>query len=141
MTTSPHPGRTLFVNLPVADPARSTEFFVRLGFTVDPAFTDADAACLVIGEHARVMVLSHAKFAEFSPLPVADATTHALGLYCFTVSSPEEVDAVCEAALAGGAVEVDGLEDFGFMRTRSFRDLDGHGWQVLWMDPSASVPA
>jgi predicted lactoylglutathione lyase len=90
-----------------------------------------------LGEHAFVMLLSREKFAEFAKLPIADPTTHTLALYCFSVSSRDEVDTVSAAALAAGGSEADGAEDHGFMYSRSFFDLDGHGWQVMWMDPAA----
>ena len=138
MTTSANPGRMLFVNIPVADVERSKAFFAKLGFSYDPRFTDESAACMLVGEHAFVMLLSREKFAEFSKLPIADPTTHALALYCFSASSRDEVDAVSAAALAAGGTEVDDAEDFGFMYSRSFFDLDGHGWQVMWMDPAAA---
>ena len=138
MTTPTHPGRMLFVNMPVADLARSKAFFAELGFSYNPTMTDENAACMLVGEHAFVMLLSREKFAEFSKLPIADPTTHALALYCFSVSSRDEVDAVGAAALAAGGTEADDAEDFGFMYSRSFFDLDGHGWQVMWMDPAAA---
>jgi hypothetical protein len=129
----------LFVNIPVADVTRSKAFFAQLGFSYNPAFTDETAACMLVGEHACVMLLRHDTFAQFSKLPTADPTTHALALYCFSVSTRDEVDAVAAAALAAGGTEADGPEDHGFMYSRSFFDLDGHGWQVMWMDP-ASTP-
>ena len=138
MSPPAHPGRMLFLNIPVANLERSKAFFAKLGFTFDPHFTDESAACMLVGEQASIMLLSHEKFAEFAKLPMADPRTHTLALYCFTVSSREEVDTVGEAALAAGGVEVDPLEDFGFMCSRSFYDLDGHGWQVMWMDPAAA---
>ena len=138
MTSPAHPGRMLFVNMPVADLARSKAFFAELGFTYNPTMTDENAACMLVGEHAFVMLLSREKFAEFSKLPIADPTTHALALYCFSAASRDEVDAVGAAALAAGGTEVDDAEDFGFMYSRSFFDLDGHGWQVMWMDPVAA---
>ncbi len=138
MTTPAHPGRMLFVSIPVADIERSKAFFAKLGLSFDPNFTDEATACMLIGEQASVMLLTHEKFAELSKLPMADPATHALALYCFSVSSREEVDAVADAALAAGATEADGLEDYGFMCSRSFFDLDGHGWQVMWMDPAAA---
>ena len=94
---------------------------------------------MLVGEQAFVMLLTREKFAQFAKLPMADPATHTLALYCFSVSSREEVDAVSAAALAAGGVEVDGLEDYGFMCSRSFYDLDGHGWQVMWMDPVAAA--
>jgi predicted lactoylglutathione lyase len=138
MANPAHPGRALFVNMPVADLQRSKTFFTALGFTFNPMFTDESAACMLVGEDAFVMLLTRGKFAEFSKLPIADPTTHALALYCFSVSSRDEVDTVSAAALAAGGSEADGAEDYGFMYSRSFFDLDGHGWQVLWMDPVAA---
>src|SRR5690242_3155881 len=138
MTTTAHPGRLLFVNLPVADVERSKAFFAELGFGCDPRFTDETAACMPIGEQAVVMLLGREKFAEFAKLPVADPRTHTAALYCFSVSSRDEVDAVSAAALAAGGTEADGAEDYGFMYSRSFFDLDGHGWQIMWMDPAAA---
>jgi uncharacterized protein len=138
MTTPAHPGRMLFVSIPVADLERSKAFFAQLGFGYNPGFTDESAACMLVGEQAFVMLLSREKFAEFSKLPIADPTTHALALYSFSVSSREEVDAVSAAALAAGGTEAEDAEDHGFMYARSFFDLDGHGWQVMWMDPVAA---
>src|SRR3954449_3742176 len=138
MTTPTHAGRMLFVNLPVADLERSKAFFAKLGFSYDPAFTDASAACMLVGEQAFVMLLGRETFAQYATLPIADPRTHTLALYCFSVSSRDEVDAVSAAALAAGGSEADGGEDHGFMYSRSFFDLDGHGWQVMWMDPAAA---
>jgi predicted lactoylglutathione lyase len=137
MTDPAHPGRMLFVNMPVADVERSKSFFTELGFSFHPAMTDESAACMLVGEHAYVMLLSREKFAEFAKLPTADPTTHTLALYCFGVSSRDEVDSVSATALAAGGTEVDDAEDHGYMYSRSFYDLDGHGWQVMWMDPAA----
>jgi hypothetical protein len=138
MTTPAHPGRMLFVSIPVTDLERSKAFFAKIGFSYNPSFTDETAACMLVGEQAFVMLLSHEAFAKFSHLPMADSTTHALALYCFSVSSRDEVDTVAAAALAAGGTEADGAEDHGFMYSRSFFDLDGHGWQVMWMDPAAA---
>ncbi len=138
MTTPTHAGRTLFLNLPVADLERSKAFFSSLGFSYHPGFTDENAACMLVGEHASVMLLTREFFAQFSHRPVGDPATSALALFCFGVSSREEVDAVSAAALAAGGTEADGAEDHGFMYARSFFDLDGHGWQVMWMDPVAA---
>ena len=138
MTNAAHPGRMLFVNMPVADVERSKAFFAKLGFGFNPMFSDETATCMLVGEQAFVMLLGREKFAEFSKLPIADPTTHALALYCFSVSSRDEVDAVSAAALAAGGTEADDAEDFGYMYSRSFFDLDGHGWQVMWMDPAAA---
>ncbi len=140
MTTATHPGRMLFVNMPVADLERSKAFFAKLGFSYNPIFTGETAACMLVGEQAFVMLLSYETFAQYAHLPIGDPTTHTLALYCFTVSSRDEVDTVVAAALAAGGSEADDAEDHGFMYSRSFFDLDGHPWQVMWMDPAAAQP-
>jgi len=136
MTISTQTDRALFVTLPVADVERSKAFFAQLGFGFDPAFSDETAACMKVGEHASVMLGGRDTFAELSHRPVGDPATHALALFCFSVSERDDVDAVAEAALAAGGAEADGPEDHGFMYTRSFFDLDGHGWQVMWLAPA-----
>jgi predicted lactoylglutathione lyase len=138
-TTAARASRVLFVSLPVQDPQRSKAFFERLGFSFDPAFSDESTACMSIGEQAFVMLGAHEKVAELSRLPLADPTTHAMALFCFTVASREEVDAVADAAVAAGGQDHDDAEDHGFMYSRSFFDLDGHGWQVMWMDTAAAA--
>ena len=140
MSTITHPARMLFVTLPVADLERSKAFFAKLGFTFDPAFSGDTAACMLVGEQASVMLGSHEAFNQLSHRPMADPKTHALALFSFSVSERDEVDSVADTALAEGATEADGPEDHGFMYTRSFFDLDGHGWQVMWMDPEQQGP-
>ncbi len=137
--TSPAPiNRQLFVTIPVADLERSKEFFGQLGFRYDPAFSGENAACMVVSEHASFMLATPETFAQFSHRPMADPATHALALYAFSVASREDVDTIGAAAIAAGGTEADGAEDHGFMYSRSFFDLDGHGWQVMWMDPAAA---
>ena len=141
MTETSTANRTFFATIPVADVARSTAFFEALGFVFDPAFASEGSACFNISEHTRVMLLARDTFAQISHLPVGDPTKEMLATYTFGVDSKEAVDAVGAAALAAGGREADGAEDHGFMYTRSFFDLDGHGWQVMWMDPAAAQPA
>ena len=139
MTKSAHPARSLFVSIPVEDVARSTAFFTGLGFTFDPVMSSDDGACMLVGEQAFVMLLTHETFAKFSKLPAADPRTHALALYNFVVPSRDDVDAIQAAALAAGATDANDDEDHGFMYSKAFFDLDGHGWQVMWMDPAAAT--
>lgn len=132
MTTSTHPGRMLFVTLPVADVEASKAFFAQLGFGFDPKFSDGSGACMPVGEQAVVMLIDRERFGEVSVLPAGDPRREALALLCFSVATREEVDAVGAAALAAGGTEAEGPEDHGFMYTRAFFDLDGHGWQIMW---------
>ncbi|MDT7580319.1 MAG: uncharacterized protein QOK35_1583, partial [Pseudonocardiales bacterium] len=110
MATPAHPGRMLFVTLPVADLERSKAFFATLGFSYDPSFSSETAACMPIGEQAVVMLLDHETYARYSHLPMGDPTTHSQALFSFGVAARDEVDTVTDAALAAGASEADGPE-------------------------------
>lgn len=129
--------RLLFLNLPVADLGASRAFFDRLGFEFNEKFCDAGALCMVVSEQAYVMLLQRDRFAEFVTKPVADpARTTALTV-AVSAEDREAVDAFAEAALTAGAGGAKDPQDYGFMYQRSFHDLDGHLWEVAWMDPVA----
>ena len=128
--------RMIFVNLPVKNLDRSMEFFKKLGFSFNPQFTDETAACMVISDTIFAMLLTEAKFKEFTSKPIADANTTTEVLTALSADSKDEVNRLVDAALAGGATEAREPMDYGFMFGRSFNDLDGHIWEVIWMDPS-----
>jgi predicted lactoylglutathione lyase len=135
--TKPTTPRKLFVNIPVRDLQRSIDFFETLGFTFNTQFTDATATCMLVGEDAYFMLMTAEKFRDFSKRPLGDAQKETNALFAISVSGREEVDTLVEKALAiGGSLAAD-PQDHGFMYVRSFYDLDGHHWEVFWMDPSA----
>jgi uncharacterized protein len=125
---------SLFVNLPVADLSRSVAFFSALGLSFNPKFSDENATCLVISEHIQVMLLTRTFFAGFTKKPVADARAATEVLMALSVDSREEVDALVAKAIAAGGGTYAEPKDYGFMYQRSFEDLDGHQWEVFWMD-------
>ena len=128
--------RLIFTNLPVADPAASQEFFSKLGFAFDPKFTDESCACLVVSELAYVMLIAESRFADFTPKRIAAAdTTEAI--VCVSAEDRAGVDAFADAALAAGGTPANEPMDHGFMYGRSFHDLDGHQWEVMWMSQEA----
>ena len=129
--------RLLFVNVPVKDVAASIEFFTAIGFEFDPKFTDDSCACLVISEQAYVMLLDEARFADFTTKPTADARTTTEALLCVSAEDRAGVDALADAALAAGGSPAKDAMDHGFMYGRSFQDLDGHHWEVMWMSAEA----
>jgi predicted lactoylglutathione lyase len=129
--------RLLFLNLPVADLGASRDFFAKLGFDFDEKFCDEGAACMVVSEQAYVMLLQRDRFADFVTRPVADAKEATALTACVSAASREEVDALYVAAEAAGATAVKEPQDYGFMYQRSFHDLDGHHWEIAWMDPVA----
>jgi predicted lactoylglutathione lyase len=132
--TTPH---KLFVNVPVRDLQRSITFFEALGFTFNQQFTDATATCMLVGEDAYFMLLTRERFAEFSKRPVGDPGRETSALFAISVDSRAQVDETVKKALAAGGSPAADTQDHGFMYGRSFYDLDGHHWEVFWMDPSA----
>ena len=129
--------RQLFVNLAVDDLDRSIAFFTALGFAFEPRFTDETATCMIVGDDAYVMLLTKAKFEEFSKKPVVDASSQTEVLLAISAGSREGVDELAEAALASGGSEANDPLDYSFMYSRSFQDPDGHVWEVVWMDEAA----
>lgn len=127
---------SIFVNIPVADLDAAKAFFGKLGFSFNAQFTDNTAAALVIDERIYFMLLTKAKFAEFTSLPIADAKQATQALYGISRDSRADVDEVVDAALAAGGAEPRPAQDHGFMYSRAFADLDGHIWEFIWMDPS-----
>ena len=129
--------RHVFINLPVADLERSVAFFTALGFEKNPQFSDHTAACMVVDQNIFVMLLTHAKFAEFVTGPIADANAGTSVLIALSSESREAVTALKQKALAAGGRAWKPDMDLGFMFGASFQDPDGHVWETMWMDPSA----
>ncbi len=131
-------GRQLFVNLAVRDLKKSMEFFSKLGFEFNPKFTDDKAACMVISEEAYAMLLTEPFFKTFTKRELCDTTKQTEGLFALSCASKAEVDEMVKKAIAGGGKHAMDAKDHGFMYGWSFYDLDGHHWEVLWMDPEAT---
>jgi len=129
--------RLIFVNLPVADLKKSMAFFSALGFEYNPKFTDDNAACMVLSDKGFVMLLADSFFKTFTKRPLCDTSKQTEGLFALSCESRAEVDEMVTKAIAGGGSEAMPPNDHGFMYNRSFYDLDGHHWEVLWMDPKA----
>jgi uncharacterized protein len=131
------PSRKLFVNLAVRDLKRSMDFFSGLGFTFNQQFTDQNAACMVVSDESFVMLLGEPYFRTFTKRQPCDTTTFTEGLFAVSCGSRAEVDDLVGKALAAGAQRAMDPQDHGFMYAWSFYDIDGHHWEVLWMDPAA----
>ncbi len=131
----------IFVNIPVRDLAASMAYYKALGFDHNPDFTDETAACIVISDTIFVMVLTHAKFKEFSPLPIPDPRKETQALYALSRDSRDAVDAIADAGLKAGGREVRERQDMGFMYSRAVADVDGHVWEYVWMDMSGAPEA
>ena len=132
----------IFVNLPVADLPASKAFFEKLGFSFNAQFTDETAAAMVIDENIFAMLLTHEKFAQFNPgKSIADATKTSEVLIAISRDSREGVAELFDKAIAAGGKEVRPGDDYGFMTSKAFSDLDGHIWEVMWMDPGFVQPS
>ncbi len=128
----------IFVNLPVADLKASIAFYQAIGAKQNPKFSDETAAMMSFSHEVNVMLLTHAKFAEFTSKPIVDAKRQCEVLLALSRDSREAVDAITETARKAGAVlDPTPKQDYGFMYGRSFEDPDGHIWEVMWMDPAA----
>jgi uncharacterized protein len=134
--------KLIFVNLPVSDLARSTAFYEAVGARKNEQFCDGTASCMVFSETIHAMLLTHDKFREFTPKPIADAKKTSEVLVCVSAESRAEVDAITErAGAAGGRIDPGPKQEHGWMYGRSFEDPDGHIWEVFWMDVEAAAKA
>lgn len=129
--------RKMFVNLPVTDLDESIEFFTKLGFTFDARFTDETATAMIVNDEAVVMLLVQDRFKDFTKKELADATTHTEAIMALSAESREDVDAFADTALEAGGSPANDPMEMDFMYGRSFQDLDGHLWEIFWMNPSA----
>lgn len=130
--------RKMFVNLAVRDLKRSKDFFSNLGFEFNPRFTDDNAACMIVGGDAYVMLLRESFFRTFTKREPCDTTKHTEGMYALSCDSRAEVDELVKKALASGGTPALDPTDHGFMYNWSFYDPDGHHWEVFWMDRKAA---
>lgn len=127
----------IFVNLPVKDLDRSIAFFTRLGYTFNPQFTDEKATCMIIAEDIFVMLLVDKFFKTFVPNEIADATKSTESIICLSSESREKVDEMVRKAIEAGGSTYKEPQDHGFMYGHGYQDLDGHLWEIMWMDPGA----
>ena len=130
----------IFVNLPVKNLPKSIEFFKKLGYSFNPQFTDETATCMIISEDIFAMLLTEAKFKEFTPRPICDATKSTEVIVCLSCENREQVDELVRKALAAGGTTHAEVKDYGFMYQHSYQDLDGHIWELVYMDPAAVKP-
>lgn len=125
---------SIFVNLPVKSLKASVDFFTALGFKFNAQFTDETSTCMLVGDNIYVMLLEHEKFAGFIDKPIAASTSNE-AILAFGLDSADEVRELTSKALELGARKINEPEDMGFMFSWGFEDLDGHLWDLFWMNP------
>jgi predicted lactoylglutathione lyase len=133
--------KQIYVNLAVENVERSKAFFTALGFSVEPRFSNDQAVSLILGENIYAMLLVKDMFKGFTPKPLANAKESTEVLVCLSCESREEVDALVAKALAAGGAAPRPPQDHGFMYGHAFEDLDGHIWELAYMDPNAQPSA
>ena len=129
--------KQIFVNLAVNDLPRSRVFFESLGMRIDPKFTNDQAACVVVGENIHAMLLVKDFFKTFTGKPLSDASKQTEVLVCLSCENRSEVDALVAKAVAAGGTAPRAPQDHGWMYGHGFEDLDGHIWELMFMDPNA----
>ena len=127
----------IFVNLPVKNLERSKAFFTELGYSFNPQFTNDQGACMVIGDNIFAMLLVESFFKTFTKKPIADATKTTEVIVCLSCESRAKVDELVAKAKAAGGTIPNAPQDHGFMYGHGFEDIDGHIWEVAYMDPKA----
>jgi predicted lactoylglutathione lyase len=125
---------SIYVNLPVKDLQKSIAFFTSLGFSFNQQFTDDTATCMIVGPNICVMLLTHAKFSSFIKQPISDAHKSTEVLICIAVESRDKVNELVGKAIAGGGKVFRDSNDHGFMYEHAFQDIDGHIWELIYMD-------
>jgi len=132
--------RMIFVNLAVEDLDRSVDFFTKLGFSFNPQFTDEHATCMIVSDQAFVMLLVKSRFKDFTKKDLVDSTAQTEAILALSAESREQVDELADKALEAGGTAANEPMEMDFMYGRSFNDPDGHLWELVWMDPSATEP-
>ncbi|WP_328641152.1 VOC family protein [Streptomyces canus] len=134
--TSPTYQQMIFVNLAVNDLDGSKKFFTELGYSINPQFSNDSAASVVISDTIVAMLMTKEFYATFTKKEIADATKTSEVLIALSAESRAKVDELVDKAIAAGGTLSGETQDHGFMYGRSFDDLDGHSWEVVWMDPA-----
>jgi uncharacterized protein len=132
--------KQIFVNLPVKDLEKSKAFFAALGYTFNPQYTNENAASMIIHDGSiYAMLLTEAFFKGFTSKPIVNAKEATEVLICLACDSRAEVDELVGKAVAAGGKTPREPQDHGFMYAHSFEDLDGHIWELVYMEPSAAL--
>ena len=127
----------IFVNLPAKDLNKTIEFFTKLGFKFNPQFTDEDATCMIVGEDIFVMLLVEKFFKTFTKKEICDSSKNTEVIVALSVEGREKVDQMINKAIEAGGRESREPQDHGWMYGRSFEDINGHIWEIIYMDESA----
>lgn len=128
--------KQVFINLAVKDLQKSSDFYTALGFTNNPQFSDDSGKCMVWSDSIFVMLLTYEKFSSFTDKPIADTKTNIAGLFSLSLNSVDEMNDLMTSGLNAGGIEPNEMRNYGFMQQRTIEDMDGHTWELFYMDMS-----
>ncbi|GLC89635.1 VOC family protein [Lysinibacillus piscis] len=129
--------KNIFLNLSVKDVSKTTEFFTALGFTFNPNFSDETTVCMIISDNIYAMLMNEERFAGFTKKEIVNTATSAEAIFCLSAENREQVDELVNKAIAAGGKTYSDPQDHGFMYGWGFEDVDGHLWEIVYMDESA----
>jgi uncharacterized protein len=127
----------IFVNLPVKDLNETVDFFTKLGFAFNPQFTDENATCMIVNNDIFVMLLVEKFFKTFTKKEICDTTKDTEVIVALSTESREKVDQMINKVIEAGGKEHRKPQDHGWMYGRSFEDINGHLWEVIYMNKNA----
>ncbi|KFG73431.1 VOC family protein [Streptomyces mutabilis] len=127
----------IFVNLATNDLDASKKFFTGLGYEINAQFSDDTTASIPLSETIVVLVHTPEKYRQFTKKDIVDSTKSSEVLIALSAESRGKVDELVDKAVAAGGSVSGETQDHGFMYGRAFDDVDGHTFEVVWMDPSA----
>ena len=130
--------KQIYLNLAVADLPKAKAFFESLGFAFNPQFSNEQGACLALGDNMFAMLLVKDFFKTFTSKALCDPRAATEALVCLSCESRAEVDTLVAKALAAGGTAPRAPQDHGFMYGHGFEDLDGHIWELVYMNPNAA---
>lgn len=128
--------KQIWLNLPVKNVAKAKDFFWKIGFSFNEQHDTPSSTCMVVGEsHFVVMLFEESLFEGFSQNKITDTKTSSEILISIDAESKEEVDELAQKVQdAGGTIFSPPAESQGWMYGFGFADVDGHRWNVLFMD-------
>ena len=128
--------KEIWLNLPVKNLNKTKEFFGKIGFSPDEEHDNEEMACFKVGEkNITVLFFAEETFKGFTKSEISDTRNGSEVLISFDAESREEVDETAGKVFdAGGTIFAEPAEIQGWMYGFAFADLDGHRWNMVFMD-------
>jgi hypothetical protein len=126
--------KQIFINIPVSDLEKSMQFYLALGFTINPLFTDIDQKSMIWSDYIYVMLQSRKFSNSYLEKQIIDARKYQIPSFTLPVESIEKVNEITENGIKAGALEPIPAISEDFMYLRSIEDLDGYMWGIMFLD-------